>query len=514
MISKSIATALVVFIASSTKVHAKFRGGAPSFLAAAVHSSPDHHHEEHAGPHKEYHEDSHSSQHTKHEEGHGHSASKGSATSVAMGLMAFVILTPVVMSMLMTQAAGGQVSYLTFRLIDMATSIFLAVLCFSAFGEVLQAVFPQSVARIEMVMALVLYVLTMLLAYTLREKKDSLFIFCGCAAHFIAFAAIQAAGKFQRRSGTLVEHSASPYMSFGFCIVLFAIFAVVSLVCFYSWRRHTKSVELNIAIDELELDIAGLVLSFSIMQALRHALSGHYPSPAHLFVQLPVDPQDTELQFFSGHGHSTEAQRTEMLMWSIGFTCLACLSQWVIDALKARTHYWMHKFLHVGEIVLVMCAAWGYLLWGAMQFTMTDFHGDKMYGNMMFAVVATVVSLIIILGLAFATSGRFSGAKGYARLCVMAVSLLTAWSWEHCFHTAINIVAEEYQIGYGGLVPKIIIATIVPLVVLPGYVVFLKPIVLEKTELFDAEDEETEHKDLAEVLNLEPEASEPPNSIN
>lgn len=414
-----------------------------------------------------------------------------------MGLMAWVILTPVLMSMLMTQVAGGQVSYLTFRMIDMGTSIFLAVLWFSAFGDILHRAIPYADATVIGVLVLVLYVGAMSIAYTLRENKFSLFVFLGISAHFIAFAAIKAATEAQQNSGRLGGGAA---MSFGFCVLLFGVFAAISLVCFYSWRRYTKSEELQIAIDELELDVAGLVLSFTIMQALRHALSGHYPSPAHLFLQSSPSLAPSALRSIAGgHGHATERQKSEMLMWSIGFTVLACVALFTLNTLKDRTHYWCHKLLHVVEVVLVMCAAWGYLLWGAWQFTETDFSGDPMFGNMIFAVFATIISFIVIVVAAFAIDKEYL-VKGYARLCIMAISLVTAWSWEHCFHVAVNIVAAEYSFTQGGLITKVIIAIIVPLTTLPGYIAFLKPIVLEKTEKFDADEEEAEHKDLAEVM--------------
>merc|ERR1719446_2008006 len=101
------------------------------------------------------------------------------------------------------------------------------------------------------------------------------------------------------------------------------------------------------------------------------------------------------------------------------------MMKWMLEYLKDSTHYWTHKLLHIVEVVLVMCSAWGYLLWGAWSFTETDFHGDKMFGNMMFAVVATCISLFIITGLAF-TSNGFASVKDYAHLCIMAISLVTA----------------------------------------------------------------------------------------
>jgi len=152
------------------------------------------------------------------------------------------------------------------------------------------------------------------------------------------------------------------------------------------------------------------------------------------------------------------------------------------------------------QVVLIMCVAWGYLLWGEWQFYETYFHGDKMFGKMVFAVIATCVCLMIITALAFATNERFSNAKGYADLCVMAVSLVAAWSWEHCFHTAVNVISEQYQVGYGGLVPKLVIALGIPLVILPGYITFLKPIAAEIDEELHAKERETLNAHLNAVL--------------
>lgn len=89
----------------------------------------------------------------------------------------------------------------------------------------------------------------------------------------------------------------------------------------------------------------------------------------------------------------------------------------------------------------------------------------------------------------------------------MAISLVVAWSWEHCFHTAIDVVSKQYQVGYGGLVPKLIIAISIPLIILPGYIVFLKPIAVEADEKAHAEEEETMQLLLSEVLVTSPEPS-------
>merc|ERR1719424_1407813 len=117
---------------------------------------------------------------------------------------------------------------------------------------------------------------------------------------------------------------------------------------------------------------------------------------------------------------------------------------------------------------------------------------------------------MFIVALAYATTEgrRLARARGYANLCVMALSLVAAWSWEHCFHTAINVIADQYQVGYGGAVPKIVIAFAVPLIILPGYIVFLKPIAVEIDERLNAEEKEVLNAHLSAVMYTAPPAEE------
>jgi len=433
-----------------------------------------------------------------------------SANSVAIGLMASVTLMPLIIFMTMTKAAKGAVSDLTFHMIDLSTSIFLAVLWFSASADVLEfptmrKMFPYSEEVFAFTQVILLYVVTMAIAYYLRENKYALITFCGCAGHYIAFAAIKATGESQHVVGSFFADTSAPYASFVFCIVVFGMFAGVSTICFLTWRRHVKDEELHLAVEELELDIVGLVLSFALMQAVRHMLTGHYPSEAHLFLQQHGEALINEVALNAPHVQHTPAQRVFMLVLAVGLTIVCCASLNPLEEAKRTSGYWGHKAYHVLQVVLVMCVAWAYLLWGEWQFYETFFHGDKMFGKMVFAVIATAICLIFIIVLAYATADRYSNARGYAELCVMAFSLVVAWSWEHCFHTAIGVLAEQYQVGYGGMVPKLIIALAIPLFILPGYVVFVKPIVNEVDERVHQEENDQLRKQLSGVMYTEPE---------
>merc|ERR1719436_1997979 len=59
-------------------------------------------------------------------------------------------------------------------------------------------------------------------------------------------------------------------------------------------------------------------------------------------------------------------------------------------------------------------------------------------------------------------------------ISITGVSLVAAWSWEHCFNIAFDVIGQEYQVGYGGLIPKLVLATVIPAVLLPTYVVHVR----------------------------------------
>merc|ERR1719313_566379 len=76
-----------------------------------------------------------------------------------------------------------------------------------------------------------------------------------------------------------------------------------------------------------------------------------------------------------------------------------------------------------------------------------------------------------------------------ARIGMTGLGLVAAWAWEHCFHVALDVVGEEYQVGNGGLIPKIVLAILVPSFVLPVYVNYVKPIVLAYEKIEEEQEE-------------------------
>jgi len=150
-----------------------------------------------------------------------------------------------------------------------------------------------------------------------------------------------------------------------------------------------------------------------------------------------------------------------------------------------HTGHYQHKIAHFIKVLLIMCAAWGFLLWGEWEFA-THFHADPLFGHMVFALLATMVCLFVLLACGYFIpvdrKDDVHDLLGAAEIGCTGLALTCAFSWEHCFHVALDIVGQEYQVGYGGLIPKITLAVLVPCFVLPVYVNFIKPKVIQIEE--------------------------------
>jgi len=436
-------------------------------------------HDDHAGGHGD---------HGDHAHGHpGHS--KG-AHSVAVGLVATVILVPLTVSMALS---GGKVHELTMKMLDTFTSIFLAVLWFNTFRQILKTLqvgnlFPYAHEFFSLMQIIVLYCIANFVAYLWQDNNMRLTTFCSCGAHFIAFAGIIFAGESQHSAAQLSGKDYDEVSVWGMCLMMAIFLTTMFVANNYTWRRHMTGPEhkkMQHSLDELELDVMGLVISFVITQAIRHALTGKYP-PLH-FLQGGYTEAFEGHDAFEGHkfGH-TLWQRWFMFFWSVSLMILAAVALPRLDDFAARSgaHSVQRKIVHTTKVILIMLIAWGFLLWGEWEFYEHLFQGDIMFGHMMFAVLATLLALLVLWCVAYfqpeeAPSRMASETNG---IITTGISLVAAWSWEHCFNLAFDIIGHEYQVGYDGLVPKIVLSIVVPAALLPTYLQHVRKRVIEFEE--------------------------------
>jgi hypothetical protein len=409
----------------------------------------------------------------------------------------------------------GLVGKLTLKMLDVFTSIFLAILFFSCTNQAMKTfrvadMFPGAVELFSFLQLVALYLIAIGVAYLYRDNTLVLVTFCSCGAHYIAFTGIGGGSVGQKNIVHIFGEDFGIVGAFGFCVVVAAMLIVIGVIGHILWRKGLMHKKLHESIDEMELDIVGLVLSFLITQAVQHALTGHYPA-AHLFLQ-------------GHHITHTPFQRAFMLCWSIGLTIVAAVA---LPRLKHFAHHfahakWVTSVIHILKVVIIMLVAWGYLLWGQWTFYEDILVGqDPMFAHMVFAMIATLAALLVLFLLghlwesieaaqaqaeAPATAGPTASTSSLLKrmatsslslvsskaakkemrqtfnIMVTGISLVAAWSWEHCFAMAFDVIGQEYQVGYEGLVPKLVLAVILPIFLLPTYVIHIKNRVIEAEE--------------------------------
>jgi len=430
-----------------------------------------------------------------HDGDHGHSGHgearferrvSDEAHSVAVGLVAAVTLIPIGISMALEE---GKVRELTLKMLDTFTSIFLAVLWFNTFQQFLitfnlRTLFPGANIVLAVCNVIILYFIAQAISWLWRDETMRLTTFCSCGAHFIAFAGINATGWSQKHATDVAPQEMDAMAVFGLCAVVAGLLAGLFTTNWIIWRQHSKDAhEMNEAIDELEMDIIGLVLSFGVTQAVRTTITGRYPALHHLLLQVE-----------SVHYKHTAGQRAFMLCWSLVLTAFASwamprLSEWA----HAQPKLWVRRTVHIAKVVLIMLVAWGFLLWGQWQFHEHMFGGHGMYGHMIFAIGATFVCLgvLYLMGI-YGPAITTREIRETYQIVTTGISLVAAWSWEHCFDMAFDIIGTQYQVGYQGLVPKVVLSIIVPAALMPTYLNHVRPLVLEMDEAHAHEEQVSE----------------------
>lgn len=402
--------------------------------------------------------------------------------------MTTAVMIPLVISMALSE---GLLGTLTMKMLDTFVSIFLAVLWFSAFNQLIRTFrvgtwFPYAGEVVCFVQVMVLYCVAMTVAWLWRDKQMQLTTFTVCGAHYIAFAGIGATTNIQEHMSASVGEEWSVWSSVtSFAFVIMAIgFLIVMYLLNWIFFRADKIGDTSFqrSVDEMEIDIVGLVASFLATQAVRQAITGKYPQK-HLFLQSDSWQRTP----------SSALQRNMMLAWSMMLTLMAALGlpmleEWTIK----KGDRWTNLGFRFLKVVLVMMVAWGYLVWGSWQFY-SLFQGDQMYGNMLFASLCTFVVLAVLYLLAMIHESdqvTSETARETNNITVSGLSLVAAWSWEHCFTLAFDVIGHRYDVGFEGLVPKLFMATAIPCILIPTYVKHVRTAVLKAEEAEEVEEEE------------------------
>merc|ERR1719188_200615 len=91
-----------------------------------------------------------------------------------------------------------------------------------------------------------------------------------------------------------------------------------------------------------------------------------------------------------------------MFGWAVSLTIMAGVALPRLNKMAGEHKFsWLNKGVHVMKVIIIMLVAWGYLLWGQWEFYENLFHGDVMFGHMVFAAIATLTGLLFLYVLAY-----------------------------------------------------------------------------------------------------------------
>jgi len=447
---------------------------------------------------------------------------------VAVCLLSGILLSPMVLHMALSK---GVLSYLTLRLVDNTITIFIAIIWCEVFRQTIKTFkfrdeHPLAVDVFCFAVIFVLYAFVVLLVYCCRKDTVNMMAISGCGGHFIAFIGMAAGREIAK---TLSDTIANQWIV-ALILLAFTILLVVAITLYAKLidRAVTAAIppskELEVfdeIIDEMEMETEGLIASFLLTQCLRYFISGAAAMQEHSHVKHPA------------------WGRQFMLAWAVGLTVLLVVIMPRLSKMVRHNRNAKKVVLFV-KILLIMMFAWGYMLWAEWLFFEAVFSGDGMFAHLIFALLITIIGLLFLLIMAKCLEFHIELIRGRddmqvthlssalrhmtprsrseaimrrvasavannlspdaaeslheafqkaALMTVTGISFVIAWSWEHCFLIAFDAIGVHYSVGYGGLVPKLALGVAAPFMMLPTYIVHIKPRVVGSAKEYGLESE-------------------------
>merc|ERR1719498_429540 len=143
-------------------------------------------------------------------------------------------------------------------------------------------------------------------------------------------------------------------------------------------------------------------------------------------------------------------------------------------AAKAGDNYGKKRVITFLQTVAVMNVAWAWLYWGEWEFFESLYPGEAVKGRVMFAVSATMVGGLGLLGLSRMTADASSvSMRSEKKVLLTALGLVIAWSWELCFDAAVEDMCEgvSHPVGW-----KVGTTLALAAIILPVYGIYMRPI--------------------------------------
>lgn len=346
----------------------------------------------------------------------------------------------------------------TWFVIDQVVAIFLAVMWFQAFDSLLD--FHEMGVGNELVCSLLhafaMLAMVLWLATLLLKNDLAMAVLCGCGAHVVSFSSIHAGAGLQNYWMGISYFWTTCILGM---IVLGSGLAVIGYLI-YTAKKKARLFDQEGFMDktdDLENDFGAMAFSVVFTMFVRFLLTGHHPV-------------DDETEF----DHSA-ADRLHMFLY--GCVCLIVAGTTVKFTAKKAAEtdsYAVKRVMNFFSTVACMNVAWAFLYWGEWQFFGYLYPEEAIKGRVMFAIVATIVCGLGLVGLTQLPSPTTNSALNKSKLVALtALSLVCGWSWELCFDAAVEEMTEGVA---HPVVWKIASAITLFAVVVPVYALCVKPI--------------------------------------
>jgi len=388
----------------------------------------------------------------------------------AVGMMSTIVILASVFGL--ASSESKQVSGLTWQAIDNVVAIFIAVMYYQAFDELMDFggimghhAVAAAVLHAVVLLALAIYIALLLSA---RSGKVQLAIFCGCVAHYVSFASMHGSKTIQEEYFSTKKGIAPrPWLLLCGLLVLLLCLAALAAVIYQIKKRRglLEKEEWNEKVTDVENDFSAMGFAVAWSLYVRYLICGSYH-------KLEGE----------GSGVTTAFERNLMLAYGVAMLLITAFAVKSMNAVKARegTSYTTTRVIMFFTSFFTMSVAWALILWGEWQFIQKMYAGSPITGRLFFAMICSLIAGVGIIALAYLLPESSNDSVQHSRkVALVAMSLVVGWSWELCFDAAIESLAE------GSVHPaiyKVSLALGLGAVIIPVYMWFLKPYAIEKSE--------------------------------
>jgi len=393
---------------------------------------------------------------------------EGGSKPIAVIMLASILIGALVFAM--SQTSRPHVANNTIMAADNVVAIFLAVLYFSAFSDVLEATtdpghhIPLLFAHIAIVLFAAAF-----MAWKLRARSASIAGFCGAGAHFCGFMGGHFGHVLQEHHFTMSPaYCAAGTFALLLIVLLFlaGLYMLKTKVFNFTPGRESEDETVNTFLDrwdDVENDFSSMTLALYFVIVVRFAIVGD---------KYPEDGGDIDPGAEPDHG---KGHRNLMLAWSMACLFGGGVLVHMLAPRLATATYVPKRAIGIFTGFVTQSWVFAFLLWGKMTFyEEPSWSVEPLFARIVFAGMCSIFAIVCVL---LATSGDH--VFGFRSLLVTSASFLVGIGWEETFEGALDALFDGMDNAH---YLKAATAVGICFVVLPIQINFCKPLSMAAEE--------------------------------